>query len=96
MLPQSIQKTLLVLSLTVSMTGCLAKQYIVHPPSPTLLPATPNPLSPAPESSISVPVRVDLSAFLTAANDDSVIPKKFDHWGSFIKHPKGAEYKYYA
>jgi len=96
MLPQSIQKTLLVLSLTVSLTGCLAKQYVVHPPPPTLLPATPNPLSPAPESSISVPVHVDLSPFLTAANDDSVIPKKFDHWGSFIKHPKGAEYKYYA
>jgi hypothetical protein len=61
-----------------------------------LLPATSNPLSPAPESSISVPVHVDLSPFLAAANDDSVIPKKFDHWGSFIKHPKGAEYKYYA
>ncbi|OQW35905.1 MAG: hypothetical protein A4E19_15720 [Nitrospira sp. SG-bin1] len=59
-----------------------------------LLPATPNPLSPAPESSISVPVYVDLSPFLTAANDE--VPKKFDHWGSFIKHPKGAEYKYYA
>jgi hypothetical protein len=61
-----------------------------------LLPAIPNPLFPAPESSISVPIHVDLSSFLAAANDDSVIPKKFDHWGSFIKHPKGAEYKYYA
>lgn len=69
---------------------------IVRPPTPLLLPATPNPLSPAPESSISVPVHFDLSPFLTAANDDGVIPKKFDHWGSFIKHPKGAEYKYYA
>ncbi len=25
-----------------------------------------------------------------------MIPKKFDHWGSYIKHPKGADYKYYA
>ena len=96
MLPSSIPKTLLALALAVSLTGCMFKQYIVHPPSPTLLPTTPNPLTPAPESSISIPVNVDLSPLLTAANDDSVIPKKFDHWGSFIKHPKGAEYKYYA
>jgi hypothetical protein len=84
-------------SLFLSLTSCTAlDQPSVRPPAPLLLPATPNPLFPAPESSISVPVHFDLSPFLTAANDDSVIPKKFDHWGSFIKHPKGAEYKYYA
>lgn len=96
MFPKTISNSLVVLSLLLSLTGCLTKQYVVRPPAPTLLPATPNPLSPAPESSISIPVHVDLSPFLTAADDDSVIPKKFDHWGSFIKHPKGAEYKYYA
>jgi hypothetical protein len=96
MLPPSIHKALFVLSITVALTGCLAKQYIVHPPPPTLLPATPNPLSPATESTVSLPVEVDLSPFFHAANDDSVIPKKFDHWRNPIKHPKGAEYKYYA
>ncbi|UVT16926.1 MAG: DUF4403 family protein [Nitrospira sp.] len=96
MFPRPIDKALVVLSLLLSLTGCLAKQYVVRPPAPTLLPATPNPLSPSTESSISVPVHVDLSPFLTAANDDSVIPKKFDHWASSVKHPKGVEYKYYA
>ncbi len=96
MLPPSIHKALIVLSITVALTGCLAKQYIVHPPAPTLLPATPNPLSSAAESTVSFPVQVDLSPFIHATNDDSVIPKKFDHWRNPIKHPKGAEYKYYA
>lgn len=97
MFPKSISNPLIALSLLLSLTSCTAFDLpIVRPPAPVLLPATPNPLSPAPESSISVPVHVDLSQLLTAANDDSVIPKKFDHWASFIKHPKGAEYKYYA
>ncbi|NJN36773.1 MAG: hypothetical protein HC794_06595 [Nitrospiraceae bacterium] len=39
---------------------------------------------------------MDLSDFLHAANNPSLIAKKFDHWGSWIKHPKGGEYKYYA
>ena len=30
------------------------------------------------------------------ANDESVVPKKFDHWGTHIKSPKGMDYKYYA
>jgi hypothetical protein len=97
MFPKSAPNVLLASSLLLSLTSCTAlNQPVVRPPAPLLLPAIPNPLSPAPESSISVPVHFDLSPFLTAASDDSVIPKKFDHWGSFIKHPKGAEYKYYA
>ena len=97
MFPKSAPAVLLASSLLLSLTSCAAlNQPIVRPPAPFLLPTTPNPLSPAQESSISVPVHFDLSPFLAAANDDSVIPKKFDHWGSFIKHPKGVEYKYYA
>jgi hypothetical protein len=45
---------------------------------------------------ISVPISVDLSAMLHHANDESVVPKKFDHWGAHIKSPKGMDYKYYA
>jgi hypothetical protein len=78
------------------LTGCLAKQYLVHPLAPTLLPETTPPLSAATESTVSFPVQVDLSPFIHAANDDNVIPQKFDHWKNPIKHPKGAEYKYYA
>ena len=97
MFPKSARNVLFASSLLLSLTSCNAfDPPLVRPPAPLLLPPTPNPLSPAPESSISVPVHFDLSPFLAAANDDSVIPKKFDHWGSFIKHPKGAEYKYYA
>ncbi len=98
MFPKLINHPLVALSLILSLASCTALNTpIVHPPAPKLLPPTPNPPSPpAQESSISVPVHVDLSTFLAAANDDSMIPKKFDHWGSFIKHSKGAEYKYYA
>lgn len=96
MFPRSIGNSLIVLSLLLSLTSCLAKQYVVRPPAPTLLPTTPNPLSPTTDSAVSFPVQVDLSPFLHAANDDSVIPKKFDHWKHSIKHPKGVEYKYYA
>lgn len=97
MFPKLIRNPLVAFSVLLSLTSCTALNApVVRPPAPLLLPAIPNPLSPAPESSISVPVHVDLSPFLATANDDSVIPKKFDHWASFIKHPKGAEYKYYA
>jgi Domain of unknown function (DUF4403) len=97
MIPKSSSNPLIALSLLLSLASCTAlNNPVVHPPAPKLLPATQNPPSPAQESSISIPVHVDLSPFLTAINDDSVIPKKFDHWGNFIKHPKGAEYKYYA
>ncbi len=97
MFPKSISNPLTAISLLLSLMSCTAlNNPVVHPPAPVLLPPTPNPLSPAPESSISVPVHLDLSPFLATANDDSVIPKKFDHWGNFVRHPKGAEYKYYA
>jgi hypothetical protein len=97
MFSQSAQHGLIASSLLLFLTACAALDPpTVRPPAPLLLPATPNPLSPAPESSISIPVHFDLSPFLTAANDDGVIPKKFDHWGSLIKPSKGAEYKYYA
>src|SRR5574338_946626 len=96
MFPRSIANFLIVSSLLLSLTGCLAKEYVVRPPAPTLLPATPNPLSPATESTVSFPFQMDLSPCLHAANDDSVIPKKFDQWRNSIKHPKGVEYKYYA
>ncbi|MBX3349549.1 MAG: DUF4403 family protein [Nitrospira sp.] len=97
MFPKLIGKSFIVIPLALSLASCTAlNNPTVHPPAPKLLPAIPNPPSPAQESSISVPVHVDLSPFLIAANDDTIIPKKFDHWGSFIRHPKGTDYKYYA
>ncbi|MBS0182024.1 MAG: DUF4403 family protein [Nitrospira sp.] len=96
MFPKFGGNALVVLSLLLSLTGCLAKQYVVRPPAPTLLPAIPNPLTSAAESTVSFPVQVNLSPFLLAVNDDNVIPKKFDHWRNSIKNPKGVEYKYYA
>jgi hypothetical protein len=45
---------------------------------------------------ISVPIQLDLSAMLRQTNDETVVPKKFDHWGAYIKSPRGADYKYYA
>jgi hypothetical protein len=63
MFPKSIRNSLVAVSLLLSLTGCLAKQYVVHPPAPTLLPATPNPLSPASESSISVPFMITVNSF---------------------------------
>jgi hypothetical protein len=97
MVPKSISTSLVAVSLLLSLASCTALNTpVIRPPAPKLLPATQNPAAPTQESSISVPVHVDLSPFLAAANDDSVIPKKIDHWGSSIKHPKGAEYKFYA
>ncbi|MFO0697723.1 MAG: DUF4403 family protein [Nitrospira sp.] len=97
MFPKSISNPLVAVFFLLSLTSCSAlNNPVVRPPAPLLLPATPNPLAPAPESSISFPVHFDLSPFLTAANDDSVTPKKFDHWGNVVKHPKGADYRYYA
>jgi hypothetical protein len=95
MLPQSIHKALIVLSVTVALSGCLAKQYVIRPPAPTLLPATPNPLSPPTESRISLPVQMNLAPFLATVNDENVVPKVFDQSGNPIKHSKGVEHKYY-
>lgn len=96
MFPNSIGNSLVILSLLLSLTGCLAKHHVVHPPAPTLLPPTPNPLSPATESTVSFPVQMNLAPFLATVNDENLIPKVFDHWRNSIKHPKGVEYKYYA
>jgi hypothetical protein len=94
MLPPSIHKALIVLSVTVALSGCLAKQYVVHPPAPTLLPPTPNPLSPPTESTLSLPVQMNLAPFLATVNDENVIPKVFDQSGNPIKHSKGNDHKY--
>ena len=96
MLPHSIPKALLALALAVSLTGCMFKQYVVHPPAPTLLPATQPPLSPATESTINFPVQMNLAPFLATVNDENVIPKVFDQSGNPIKHSKGVEHKYHV
>ncbi|MGQ0557425.1 MAG: DUF4403 family protein [Nitrospiraceae bacterium] len=74
----------------------MVKQYDVHPPPPTLLPATPPPLSPATESTINFPVQMNLAPFLATINDENVIAKVFDQSGNPSKHSKGVEYKYYV
>ena len=79
------------------LSGCsMFTEQIVRPPAPTPLPATRPPLAPVAKSMISVPISVDLSAMLHQVNDESVVPKKFDHWATHIKSPKGMDYKYYA
>lgn len=94
MLPP-IPKALIVLSVTVALTGCLAKQYVVRPPAPTLLPTTPNPLSPAAESTVNLPVQINLAPFLATVNDENVVPKVFDQSGNPVKLSKGNDYKYF-
>lgn len=96
MLPKSRDKSLVVLFLLLSVTGCLGKVYDVRPASPKELQAIPNPLPPLPESTIDLPVQLDLSTFLSTVNNETVVPKKFDHWGTYIKRPQSADYKYYA
>lgn len=97
MLPTSAHNSLIVWSLLLSLTGCsVSGGGVVRPPAPEKLSALPHPIAPARDSVISVPVRIDLSTFLDAAKDENLIPKKFDHWGSYLKTPKGAAYKYYA
>ncbi len=96
MLPKSLDRSLVSVFLLLSVTGCLARVYDVRPPSPKELQAVPNPLPPIPESTINVPVQLDLSTFLNTVNNENVIPKKFDHWGSYIKNPKSGDYKYYV
>jgi hypothetical protein len=96
MLPKSVRNSLVALPLLLSLAGCLPTIHIIRPPEPEQLPAIPHPPVPETDSSIRVPVHVDLSTFLDTANDENVIPKKFDHWGAYINTSKGAEYKYYA
>lgn len=87
-----------VMGVILSLTSCADTEFVMRPPAPEKLPSAevPSPQIQVTESVINVPVQLDLSDFLHAANDSNVIAKKFDHWGSFIKHPKGGEYKYYA
>lgn len=96
MLPKSVRNSLVALPLLLSLAGCLPGLHIIRPPKPEQLPAIQHPPSPGTDSSIGVPVHVDLSTFLDIVNDENVIPKKFDHWGAYIKTSKGAGYKYYA
>jgi Domain of unknown function (DUF4403) len=96
MFPKSISNSLVAVFLLLLLTGCIAKQYVVHPPPPTLLPATQPPLASATESTISVPVQMNLAPFLAAVNDENIIPKVFDQSGNPIKHSKGVEHKHYV
>ncbi|MBX3302388.1 MAG: DUF4403 family protein [Nitrospira sp.] len=80
----------------LSLTSCADTDFVMRPPAPEKLPSAEAPTFEITDSVINVPVQLDLSGFLHAANDPKVTPKKFDHWGSFIKHPKGGDYKYYA
>jgi hypothetical protein len=94
MLPPLLYKTLIALPFTVALTSCFAKTYIVQPPSPTTLPSTPPSLSPVTESSISFPVQMNLTPFLNAVNDETVMPKTFDHVGNPLKHSKNMDHRH--
>lgn len=79
------------------LSGCSAfSEHIVRPSEPEPLPAVRPPLVPLAKSMISIPISLDLSSMLHQVNDESVVPKKFDHWGTHIKSPRGMDYKYYA
>lgn len=80
----------------LSLTSCADMDFVMRPPAPEKLSSAEAPTFKITDSVIDVPVQLDLSGFLHAANDPKVTPKKFDHWDSFIKHPKGGDYKYYA
>ncbi|MDF0672948.1 MAG: DUF4403 family protein [Nitrospira sp.] len=84
------------MGLVLSLTSCADTEFVLRPPAPQRLPPAAAPPPQITESVIDVPIQLDLSDFLHAVNDPSVIAKKFDQWGSLIKHPKGGEYKYYA
>ena len=87
----------LVIFSVVLLSGCTVfSEKIVRPPAPEPLPTVQPPPTSLPQSLISVPIRLDLSAVLRQTNDETVVPKKFDHWGTYIKSTKGADYKYYA
>lgn len=84
------------MGVVLSLAGCADTDFIMRPPSPELLPPAEAPPPERTESVINVPIQLDLSALLQDVNDPRVIPKKFDHWGSFLTHPTGGDYKYYA
>lgn len=96
MLANSTHRVVIAVSFLLSLTSCSDTDFVVRPPAPEKLSTIENPTVGTTDSVIGVPVQLDLSSFLQAVNDQKMIPKKFDHWGSFSKHPKGVEYKYYA
>lgn len=96
MFPNSTHRVVIALSFLLPLTSCSDTDFVVRPPAPEKLSTIENPIVGTTDSVISVPVQLELSPFLQTVNDQKMVPKKFDHWGSFIKHPKGVEYKYYA
>lgn len=96
MFPRSIGSSLVVLSLLLPLMGCFMGEHVVRPTPPEERPPVQNPLTSTTDSTISLPLEIDLSSFLDQVNDENLIPKKFDSWGPFLKNPKGVDYKYYA
>lgn len=99
MFPQSVRRFLVGWPLVLSLVGCSLANLAnlpIRPPEPGQLPAVQSPVLPKTDAIINFPIRADLTPFLDAVNDERIIPKKFDHWGDYIKIPKGADYKYYA
>ncbi|NGZ04533.1 MAG: hypothetical protein CV090_15950 [Nitrospira sp. WS238] len=84
------------MGMVLLLTSCSDTDYVMRPPAPEKLPSLENPIRGTADSVVNVPVQIDISAFLHAANDPNLIPKKFDHWRNLAKHPKGVDYKYYA
>lgn len=96
MFSKSGRGAIVILSVALFWSCSAFSENIVRPPEPEPLPALRPPLTPLAKSMISVPIYVDLSSMLRQINDETVVPKKFDHWGAYVKNPKGADYKYYA
>ncbi|MDH5644184.1 MAG: DUF4403 family protein, partial [Gemmatimonadota bacterium] len=92
----SVRHMFPVWSLALFMAGCSFATLPIRPSEPEQLPPARNPDFSVTDSVINVPVRADLTPFLTAANDERVIAKTFDHWQSYVKGAKGVDYKYYA
>jgi len=91
----SVRCALVAWSCTLFLAGC-SVGLPIRPSAPEQLPVGQGPAFPVTDSIINLPIRADLMPFLTAANDERSIPKKFDQWGDYIKTSKGADYKYYA
>jgi len=76
--------------------GCSLAGLPIRPPVPDQLPVAQKPALPMIDSVITFPVRADLTPFLNAANEDHGMPKTLDHWGSYVKGPKGVGFRYYV
>ncbi|MBM4126739.1 MAG: DUF4403 family protein [Nitrospira sp.] len=96
MFSKSGHGAIVILSVALFWSCSAFSENIIRPPEPEPLPALRPPLTPLAPSMISVPIYVDLSPMLRQINDETVVPKKFDHWGTYVKNPKAADYKYYA